>query len=300
MKAIQILDVTLRDGGYRNNFHFNQEQIRNILNALDQSGMEYIEIGYRNGSLNAIPNIGVVGLCPKHYIAFCRKLITRSKIAVMIHPKNIAYSDLLELKECGVDLVRICIAKNGYEIAVPVIEHCIALGFTVSINFTRMSRYTEEEWDHVLDKVMAHSIDMIYFADSNGSMLPSELTALYKKYIAKYEVDFGFHGHDNLGMAQANAVASVRAGVKLIDVSLSGMGKGIGNLKSEFFIAYLHALKQKKYDLDKIRLASNYVRKSLEEKSQKIELNDFLMGILDLSIDDIRALSMQNMGLMGV
>ena len=74
---------------------------------------------------------------------------------------------------------------------------------------------------------------------------------------------------------------------------LSGMGKGIGNLKAEFFIAYLHALKQKKYDLDKVRLASNCIRQTQEENTQKIELNDFLMGILDLSIDDIGKLAMQ-------
>lgn len=79
----------------------------------------------------------------------------------------------------------------------------------------------------------------------------------------------------------------------MFGVSLSGMGKGIGNLKSEFFIAYLHALKQKKYDLDKVRLASNCIRQTLEENTQKIELNDFLMGILDLSIDDIGKLAMQ-------
>lgn len=293
MNSIEILDVTLRDGGYRNNFHFNQEQLNHILSSLDESGIEYIEIGYRNGPLNPTPNIGITGFCPNDYLEFCRNLIQKSKMAVMLHPKNVKQSDIKQLKESGVDLVRICIVKNGYELAVPVIEQCAELGLTVSVNFTRMSRYSEQELDDVLEKIVKHPINMIYFADSNGSMLPSQIKRLYSKYISKYTMDFGFHAHDNLGMAQANAVAAVSAGTKLIDVSLSGMGKGIGNLKSEFFIAYLHALKEIKYDLDKMRLASNYVRQTLEENAPKIELNDFLMGILDLSIDDIGQLHLQ-------
>lgn len=293
MHSIKILDVTLRDGGYRNNFHFNTEQIHCILSALDQANIEYIEIGYRNSPLNITPNVGITGVCSKEYLLFCRKLIKNSKIAVMVHPKHITSADLEELKLCGVDLVRIAIAKDGYENAIPVIEKCAELGLVISVNFTRMSRYTEEELDDLLIKITKHPINMIYFADSNGSMLPSDLHALYKKYTSQYSVDFGFHAHDNLGMAQANSVAAVEAGVKLIDVSLSGMGKGIGNLKAEFFIAYLHALKGKKYDLDKVRMASNFIRQTSEEKVRPIELNDFMMGILDLSIDDIKKQSLQ-------
>lgn len=289
MSAINSLDVTLRDGGYRINFRFNSEHLAHILGDLNESGLEYIEIGYKNGSVRHFPNMGDTGMCPKEYLMFCRQLITRSKIAVMVHPKNIQSADLQELKECGVDMVRICLAKGCYEQTIPVIQECKALGMEVSINITRMSHYTEQELDELVDKVSQQPVDVIYFADSNGSMLPDAIHAIYAKYISKYAIDFGFHAHDNLGMAQANSVAAVNTGAKYIDMSLSGMGKGIGNLKSEFFIAYLHAKGEKKYDLDRVRLASNYVREHLDGNANVIDLNDFYMGIKDLSIDDIKS-----------
>jgi 4-hydroxy 2-oxovalerate aldolase len=288
MNAFNILDVTLRDGGYRINFRFNSEHLAYILGYLNASGIEYIEVGYKNGSIRNLSDIGDTGICPKEYLLFCKKLITHSKMAVMVHPKNIKSQDLFELRDCGVNMVRICLVKGGYEPTVPIIEECNALGMEVSINITRMSHYAEDELDEVVAKVSQQLINVIYFADSNGSMLPDKIQAIYSKYISKYKIDFGFHAHDNLGMAQANSLAAVNAGAKYIDMSLSGMGKGIGNLRSEFFIAYLHAKGEKRYDLDRVRLASNYVREHLEGSASVIELSDFFMGIADLSIDDIK------------
>ena len=119
-----------------------------------------------------------------------------SKMTVMLHPKNVDFQDLEELKDCGVELVRICISKIGYEDSKAIIDRAKQLGFTVSINITRTSQYSEDELDDIVSKVSSHDIDMIYFADSNGSMLPSEVKAIYKKYTKHYQIPFGFHAHD--------------------------------------------------------------------------------------------------------
>lgn len=287
--TIKALDVTLRDGGYRTNFSFNFEHIEKILRDLNQSGMEYIEIGYRNGSIKHYPNMGDAGMCPKAYLTSCKEILNRTKIAVMVHPKNIQKEDLHELQACGVKMVRICLTKGHYKSILPILEECKQLGIETSINITRMSQYSLAEMDELLDKICTKPVDVVYLADSNGSMLPENIEGLYTKYVNQYKVNFGFHAHDNLGMAQANAVAAVNSGATYIDMSLSGLGKGIGNLKSEFFIAYLHAKGLKKYDLDKVRCASNYVRKHLDGNANVIELDDFFMGIADLSIDDIQS-----------
>lgn len=288
---ISLMDVTLRDGGYRNNFDFNSEHLRTILLHLNNANVEYIEIGYRNGSIRPIPSIGDAGMCQKPYLELCRSIVQNAGIAVMVHPKNVTSADLKELKECGTDLVRICVVPNGYEKAAPVIIQCLQLGMKVSVNLTRLSRYSEQQLDENINLLLQHPIDMIYLADSNGSMMSSQVQKIYEKYTSLYDVDFGFHAHDNLGLAQANSIAAMNAGAKLIDVSLSGMGKGIGNLKAEFFIAYLHALDIKKYHLNEIRMGANYIQNTVEQRANSIELNDFMMGISDLSIDDIKQLS---------
>ncbi|KTC86281.1 4-hydroxy-2-oxovalerate aldolase [Legionella brunensis] len=281
MKTISVLDVSLRDGGHRTNFHFEDYELQHILTALDNSGIEYIEIGYRNGSLQPIANIGRTGLCQKDYLHFCHPLIKHAKVAVMIYPNNVSHADLLELKEFGVNLIRICVPKDRLTQASTILKMAKDLGFEVAINFTNMTHYKELELDQAVQEAVQYEPNMIYFADSNGSILPEKIESIYQKYTQQYSIPFGFHAHDNLGLAQANALAAIRAGVQYIDTSLAGMGKGIGNLKTEFFIAYLQAVKMKKYNLEELLTASNYIRDAMGIGREPILLDEFNRGIFD-------------------
>ncbi len=64
---VQVIDVTLRDGGYKTNFYFPVKTVKNILTGLDQSGIPYVEVGYRNGSFKPTPDAGVAVTCPDSY-----------------------------------------------------------------------------------------------------------------------------------------------------------------------------------------------------------------------------------------
>ncbi|KTD14647.1 4-hydroxy-2-oxovalerate aldolase [Legionella gratiana] len=279
-EPIILLDTSLRDGGHRTNFNFTDIELEEILQPLDNSGIEYIEVGYRNGSL--IPaDVGRAGWCAKEYLSFCRSLIKQAKIAVMIYPNNVTQEDLIELKECDVDLLRICVPKGELESALPKIKMARNAHMKVAINFAQTSCYKENDLDEVMKQLSDYEPDIIYFADSNGSLLPPQVKALYDRYRNTYQTSFGFHAHDNLGLAQANALAAISAGVRFIDVTLAGMGRGIGNLKTEFFVAYLHSIQFKKYNLENIVKAANYVRHSLRIGQEPIEISEFLRGISD-------------------
>jgi len=294
MNAIKILDASLRDGGHRTNFHFNDDQLKHILTPLDKGNLDYIEIGYRNGAIRPIDNIGRAGICAKDYLQYCNSLIKNTKIAVMAHPENIALKDLRELKDCGITLLRLCIAKNGLDKALPHIENAKNLNLEVSVNFIHLSYYLEDELDQVVKQVNQYQPHIIYFADSNGSMFPEKISQIYQKYTQKYQTTFGFHAHDNLGLAQANTLAALTAGAQFIDASLAGMGKGIGNLKTEFFIAYLHALHLKKHSLGDILTAANYVREKLQIGHEAVEMDEFVRGISDLSTADLQLFNQKN------
>jgi 4-hydroxy 2-oxovalerate aldolase len=288
MNSVQLLDASLRDGGHRTNFHFSDENLQNILLPLDNSGIDYIEIGYRNGSLHPIEGLGRAGISDKDYLLICQSLIKKSTIAVMAHPNNVNEADLLELIDCGVGLLRICIAKNGLPDAIPIIELAQKLKLLVSVNFIHMTYYSDKELDDVVEQVSKYKPDIIYFADSNGSILPDRIKAIYERYTRNYPIPFGFHAHDNIGLAQANALAAMSSGVQYIDASLAGMGKGTGNLRTEFFIACLHANKVKKYDLQSVLTASNYVRDALNIGHEAIEMDEFVRGISDFSTADLK------------
>jgi 4-hydroxy 2-oxovalerate aldolase len=80
----------------------------------------------------------------------------------------------------------------------------------------------------------------------------------------------------------------MNSGAQFIDASLAGMGKGTGNLKTEFLIAYLHAINIKKYDLQAVLTAANYVREALKIGHEAIEMDEFVRGISDLSTADLK------------
>ncbi|KTD21976.1 4-hydroxy-2-oxovalerate aldolase [Legionella londiniensis] len=296
MNTLKTIDVTLRDGGNRINFHFNDETLHHILPLLDKSGIEYIEIGYRNGAICPMDGIGKAGLCPKDFLLDCRSLIKNSNIAVMAHPQNLSPEDIQELKACGVDLLRICVSRGQADKALPVIQESKNEGLEVSVNFIHASQYSEQDLDKAVKTVSESQPDMIYFADSNGSLLPETVEKLYKRYVGQFAVSFGFHAHDNLGLAQANTIAAIRAGAKYIDYSLAGMGKGIGNLRTEFFAAYLRAIKARNYDLDAILKAANYMRKAFNAAGELVQMDEFTRGIYDLSTAEIKLDYAKNLG----
>jgi 4-hydroxy 2-oxovalerate aldolase len=285
-KSITLLDVTLRDGGMKLDFQFKPHLLKQLLTHLDNSGIDYIEIGYRNGPLNPKSTIGAAGICQASYLRFCKDIIQNAKIAVMAHPKNIIHDDLVELKKYGVNLLRICITKGEYDNALTLIQIAKQQGLEVSANLTQISHYTECELDDILSSLSILETNMVYFADSNGSLLPEKVMSIYDKFSKRYDMKLGFHAHDNLGLAQANALSAINHGAEYIDVSLKGLGKGIGNLHTELFIAYLNAVGIKKYHLKPIIDASNYLHHALSHKVTELSLHDFMRGILDLSLSD--------------
>ncbi|TAK78212.1 MAG: 4-hydroxy-2-oxovalerate aldolase, partial [Gammaproteobacteria bacterium] len=222
MQNMKLLDVTLRDGGYKTNFCFSPEIISNVLTSLDQSGVEYIEIGYRNGSFKPIPNIGPAGMCAEEYINYCKSWIQFAKLTVILHPKNISWSDMEEMQKCGVDSVRICFPTQHPLLGLKTIEMAQQCNFEVFVNITRVSQYTQEQLLEWIHQIEPYNVKAIYLADSNGNLTPYEVSKLFTYLNEKSTASFGFHAHDNLFLAQANAVAALNHGVEYIDASLYG------------------------------------------------------------------------------
>ena len=283
-KSIKLLDVTLRDGGSKVNFQFSPHLIKNMLSQLDDAGLDYIEIGYRNGLLTPSKTLGVAGNCPSNYLTFCKKIIQKSKLSVMAHPNNLGYDDLAELKDCGIDLLRLCLKKGELNQLAFLLEKTKRLKLNFSVNLTQISHYCENELDKTLAFLSEFEPNMIYFADSNGSLFPEKIEPLYAKFTKSYSNCFGFHAHDNLGLAQANAISAIHGGAQCIDVSVMGLGKGVGNLRSESFIAYLCAIGTNKYDLYKVISAANQLQEFLNYSKAPIKVEDFMRGIFDVSL----------------
>lgn len=277
-----LLDVTLRDGGHCCDFEFSDHLMGTLLKKLDSSSVDYVEVGYRNGFLNGNKMLGKAAFCPNDFLLWCRNKLRKSKLAVMAHPTKINESDLEQLKLAKVDLLRLCFSNTGLHAAtIKLIKFCNQLNLPISINITHGSKYSLIKLKEIMSDFALAGADCLYLADSNGSCLPCYIGDIFSSVSENVTTPLGFHGHDNLGLAQTNTLTALGNGASMIDASLLGLGKGGGNLQIERFVAYLQKVGNQQYDLAAVIEGAEILAKTFRQR--EFTLRDGRRGIDDLS-----------------
>jgi 4-hydroxy 2-oxovalerate aldolase len=284
---IKILDVTLRDGGYRNNFNFSPEFAHKVVHDLSSAEIPYIEIGYCNGSFIRKKEHGLTSSVDRAYIESLRAAVKgKSKLCVMVHPRNVNESDFEMLAEQGVGMIRVCLRQDQLSEGIDTVRLAKKYHFETAANVTRITEIPLSSVTDASQRAEDAGADVIYFADSNGSMIPSDVQRLVSKLSTRLKVPIGFHAHNNLSLALSNTIAAVDAGAQYIDTSICGMGKGAGNLHLSMIIAYLDRLDMDhQYDLVKILDLSDYAANNIDYNSLPTPLIDIMLGAYNLPID---------------
>ncbi|WP_199154430.1 hypothetical protein [Chromobacterium sp. ASV23] len=287
MKNIHLVDVTLRDGGYRNNFNFTPEFAAHAAQNLAEAGIPFIEIGYCKGTFAKRQEHGLTSSVTSEYINALQQAVQgRSKLCVMVHPQNIEESDLVMLAEHGVAKIRVCIRPDQLENSMKTLATAKRLGFMVSSNITHVTKTPFADISAMALRSEDAGADLIVFADSNGNMIPTDVQRLIGKIGSRTRLPLGFHAHNNLTLALSNAIAAVDAGAEYIDASICGMGKGAGNLHLGMIVAYLDRLNmQSGYDLVKILELSSHASENVELSSLPLPLIDIMLGAYNISFD---------------
>lgn len=283
---VKLLDVTLRDGGYKTNFHFSPEIVKQIITTADKAGIDYVEVGYRNGNWYTVADIGPSGLCANDYLQSCRRYASSTKLAVMFHPKNMQPTDLKEMRDCGVNGVRISFPGNDHDLGFRYVSLAKQQNFDVFTNITHVARKSLEELDQLINQIAQAGSDTIGLADTTGHLTPDRTAALFAYFTQKYSVKFGFHAHDNLFLAQANALAAMQNGATYIDGTLSGLGKGVGNLHLEGVVALMCSQGYMKYDLCAILKMADVIYMQIQKSTQHLPLQAMIMGAFNISTRD--------------
>ncbi|MEI9426030.1 hypothetical protein O7A70_33720, partial [Mesorhizobium sp. Cs1299R1N1] len=137
-------------------------------------------------------------------------------------------------------------------------------GFRVFLNLMQIDSANAAELETCLKEAKQFdTIDVLYIADSFGSMKPSRVHEIIGRFADRLESDVGFHGHDNRGYALINSVAAATAGARWIDCTMGGMGRGAGNTASEQLLPILGHLDTpvEKVLLDHVRRHFDPLRK---------------------------------------
>ena len=96
------------------------------------------------------------------------------------------------------------------------------------------------------------NIDILYFADSLGSLNSKTTKKIVNHFSKNWKSDLGIHAHNNLGLALSNSILANKNNVKWVDCTIHGMGRGPANLRTEDIINYLSKKKDIKNSLKKL------------------------------------------------
>ncbi len=247
---IKVFDCTIRDGGLVNNFQFTDEFVKGVYDTCVAAGIDYMEIGKNNSTtLQSTEEFGAWNFCNEEDL---RRIVgennTDLKIAVMSDIGRTVNEELLPKSESVVDMIRIATYVHQIDEAIELAAQAKAKGYEVTINIMAIAKSTEQEIDEVLEKVSVTNVDVIYIADTFGSYYPQDISNLAKKYTSiasKTGKVVGIHAHNNIQLAFANTIESMNNGVKFLDVTISGLGRGAGNCAMELLIGYLNTPKYK-------------------------------------------------------
>ena len=239
-KQLKLLDCTLRDGGYYNSWDFSYDLVQDYLQAMVALKVDFVEIGFRT-----LKNHGFKGGYAYSTDAFLNSLNfpveLESKLGVMVngselvHNQNEVLDQLFNPKKNSpVTLVRIACHVYEFEQCLPAATWLKEQGYTVGFNLMQVADRTSDEITQLAKKASKYPIDVLYFADSMGSLSPKEVTTIVKAFNDGWSGPIGIHTHDNMGQAIANSLQAINNGVTWVDSTITGMGRGPGNAQTEY------------------------------------------------------------------
>ena len=257
MKSVKILDCTLRDGGYYNNWDFDYGYAKELILALNRAGVDMIELGYK--SLGGNDFYGLFKYCNEELLSFVREY-SQAEYAFMIDAKEFLLADgridlhnldrvVRPRQDSIFSWARIASHNAAIESAPALIAYFREKGYQVCFNLMGGSLISEAQLLHALKLTDAAQADVFYLADSFGSFYPAEVKEKIAYIRTHFSGQIGVHLHDNQGLAYANALAAIEAGADIVDATVCGMGRGAGNLLLEqFMLGY-----KEKYKIGHIR-----------------------------------------------
>lgn len=238
---LKILDCTVRDGGLCNNHVFEDGFFKKIYDACVAGGIDYMEVGYKaDKKLFAGTGCGPWKYSDEEDI---RREVddnpTGLKLCAMADTGRTNPSDLLPKSESVLDLIRVATYIHQIPSALEIVKDAKQKGYEVSLNLMAVSTVPDYELDNGLDAIAkADEIDFLYVVDSFGSLYYEQVGDLIERY-KKTGKTLGIHAHNNQQLAYANTIYAAINGVKLLDTTMMGMGRGAGNCPTELMVGFL-------------------------------------------------------------
>lgn len=264
MNDIKILDCTLRDGGYINDFAFGEKTISEVICRLSRANVDIIECGFLKSGCNDSDK-SLFGS-----IASIKKVIgIKSKnvmYVAMIQYGAISIDEIEKYDGSSIDGIRVTFHEHEIEDAFVLGKELMQKGYKVFMQPVGTTTYEDDNLIQLIKKINELKPYAFYIVDTLGLMYKNDLLRMF--YIVDHNLDrrisLGFHSHNNLQMSFANAQELAQLNTPrnlIIDSSILGMGRGAGNLNTELLVQYLNMNLAMKYNiLDIMSVLDEFIR----------------------------------------
>jgi len=249
---IKVLDCTIRDGGLMNNSNFSLDLVRSVYKAACESGIDYVELGYRNSKKKfSVTEYGPWRFCDEINLRKAVEGIESkkgTKIAIMQDAHKADPEDILPKSESVVDMIRVATYVKDIDKAIRLANNATDKGYLATINIMSISKALERELDEALIQIEKETnVIAVYIVDSYGALYSEDIDYFVDKFkTILRNKEIGVHCHNQQQLAFANTIAGIIRGANYLDGSLYGLGRAAGNCPTELLLGFL---KNPKFDI---------------------------------------------------
>ncbi len=239
---MKLLDCTLRDGGNVVGRGFNAELTTMIIRGLIRSNIKVIEMGNCTGIGSYEANNSIAPCTDKEYLELVQPFLSQAEIGMFMGWKNGTQENVNLAKSYGLNFLRVGANAGDGKNACDAIKRVKDAGMIC--RFSMMKAYVSSPDELAEEAAMLEScgLDEVTVMDSAGTMMPHDASAYVKALKSSVKIPVAFHGHNNLGLSVANALAAHEAGADVFDCGLLGMARSAGNCATELAAAAFQRL----------------------------------------------------------
>lgn len=238
MAKLKIFDSTLRDGNHAVKHQITKEQIENYCLAMDGSGVHTIIVGHGNGLGASSLQVGLAATPERVMLQTARKNLEKTKLgAYMIPGFGTIHDNIIPAMEDGVEVFTIgchCTEADTTKQHIEYLRNADKEVYGVLMMYHMVS---PEKLLEEAQKMQSYGALGVILMDSAGASTPEMVQRSISTLYDSLNIRVGFHPHNNMGMAVANAYIAYQEGASILDGTLRGFGAGAGNCQLEDLVA---------------------------------------------------------------